>query len=120
MRFHFTSAAALATFATAVSAANIQVMVGGTQLQFMPNQVNASVGDTVEFIFGPVNHTVTQSSFAAPCQPMANGLDSNFQPVATGAANVPSFTVPVNATTPLWFFCRQTGYGLFFGGSCTL
>ncbi|KAH9989073.1 Cupredoxin, partial [Russula compacta] len=79
-------------------------------LQFSPNQVNASVGDTVEFIFMPKNHTVTQSSFAAPCQPMANGLDSNFQPVAPNASNVPSFTVPVNATTPLWFFCKQTGH----------
>jgi hypothetical protein len=41
---------------------------------------------------------------------MSGGVDSGFQPVAANATNVPSFTVTVNATTPLWFFCHQTGY----------
>ncbi|KAH9989933.1 hypothetical protein BJV77DRAFT_1014909 [Russula vinacea] len=77
---------ALATLATTVSAANIQVQVGASsQLAFSPSSVNASVGDT--------NHTVTQSTFAAPCQPMSGGVDSGFQPVAANATNVPSFTV---------------------------
>lgn len=101
---------ALATLATTVSAANIQVQVGASsQLAFSPSSVNASVGDTVSFVFSPKNHTVTQSTFAAPCQPMSGGVDSGFQPVAANATNVPSFTVTVNATTPLWFFCHQTG-----------
>jgi len=102
---------ALATLATTVSAANIQVQVGASsQLAFSPSSVNASVGDTVSFVFSPKNHTVTQSTFAAPCQPMSGGVDSGFQPVAANATNVPSFTVTVNATTPLWFFCHQTGH----------
>jgi plastocyanin len=102
---------ALATLATTVSAANFQVQVGASsQLAFSPTSVNASVGDTVSFVFNPKNHTVTQSTFPAPCQPMSGGVDSGFQPVAANATNVPSFTVTVNATTPLWFFCHQTGY----------
>ncbi|KAH9013073.1 Cupredoxin [Lactarius pseudohatsudake] len=110
MRFTLASAA-LATIAAATSASaqtNIQVQVGSNGLSFSPSSVNASVGDTVSFVFFPKNHTVTQSSFAAPCQPLASGIDSGFQPVAAGATTAPSFTLTVNATTPLWFYCRQS------------
>ncbi|KAI0290547.1 Cupredoxin [Multifurca ochricompacta] len=102
MRFTIASAATLATLAATVSAQQtFQVQVGGTNgLVFSPNTVNASVGDTVEFVFLPKNHTVTQSS----------GVDSGFQPVAANATQVPSFSVTVNATTPLWFYCRQAGH----------
>jgi plastocyanin len=109
MRFTLASVA-LATLASTVSAANIQVQVGASGLTYTPSQVNASVGDTVSFVFNPKNHTVTQSTFAAPCQPMSGGVDSLYQPVAANASSVPSFTVTVNVTTPLWFYCKQTGY----------
>ncbi|KAH8998300.1 Cupredoxin [Lactarius hatsudake] len=111
MRFTLASAA-LATIAaaTSASAADIQVQVGSNGLSFSPNSVNASVGDTVSFVFFPKNHTVTQSSFAAPCQPLASGIDSGFQPVAAGATTAPSFSVTINATTPLWFYCRQSSH----------
>jgi hypothetical protein len=55
---------------------------------------------------------MTQSAFAAPCQPMSGGADSNYQPVAANATNVPSFPITVNNTQPAWFFCKQTGYGV--------
>jgi plastocyanin len=111
MRFTLASAtlAAIAA-ATSASAANFQVQVGNGGLMFTPPSVNASVGDTVSFVFYPKNHTVTQSSFPAPCQPLSGGIDSGFQPVAANATQVPSFSVTVNATTPLWFFCHQTGH----------
>ncbi|KAI0263492.1 Cupredoxin, partial [Gloeopeniophorella convolvens] len=87
------------------------VQVGANNgLTFDPPSVNASVGDTVSFLFMAKNHTATQSSFAAPCQPLAGGVDSGFQPVAAGATSVPSLTITVNATTPLWFSCMQTGH----------
>jgi plastocyanin len=111
MRFTLASAT-LATIAaaTSASAANFQVQVGNGGLTFTPTTVTAAVGDTVSFVFYPKNHTVTQSSFTAPCQPLANGIDSSFQPVTANATSVPSFSVTVNATTPLWFYCRQTGH----------
>jgi plastocyanin len=109
MHLAFVSAT-LAALATTASAANFQVQVGGASIAFTPDTVNAAPGDTVTFTFGPKNHSVTQSSFAAPCQPLAGGIDSLFQPVAANAAQVPSFSILVNATTPLWFYCRQTGY----------
>lgn len=111
MRFTLASATlAIVAAATSVSAANTQVEVGNGALAFNPNTVTANVGDTVTFVFYPKNHTVTQSTFPAPCQPMSGGVDSGFQPVAANATSVPSFSVTVNATTPLWFFCHQTGH----------
>jgi plastocyanin len=109
---HFTLASvALASLVSAVSAANFTVTVGNnSQLVYEPNTVNASVGDTISFVFYPKNHTVTQSTFAAPCEAMAGGVDSGYQPVSASATNVPSFTITVNATTPLWFYCHQTGH----------
>jgi plastocyanin len=111
---HFSLASVvLATLASTVSAANIQVQVGASSaLTFTPPSVNASTGDTVTFVFNPKNHTVTQSTFAAPCQPMSGGADSGFQAVTANATNVPSFSVTVNNTQPAWFFCKQTGYGV--------
>jgi plastocyanin len=111
---HFSLASVvLATLASTASAANFQVNVGANSaLAFTPSSVNASTGDTVTFVFNPKNHTVTQSSFAAPCQPMSGGVDSGFQPVTANASNVPSFSVTVNSTTPIWFYCKQTGYGV--------
>ncbi len=100
----------LATLASTVSAANFQVQVGNGALAFSPTNVTATTGDTVSFVFYPKNHTVTQSTFAAPCQPMSGGADSSFQPVTANASNVPSFTITVNNTQPVWFYCKQTGY----------
>src|SRR6267154_4453236 len=108
---HFSLASVvLATLASTVSAANLQVKVGADVIAFTPTSVNATTGDTVTFVFSPKNHTVTQSTFAAPCQAMSGGADSGFQPVATNASNVPSFSITVNNTQPTWFYCKQTGY----------
>ncbi|KAJ7017322.1 Cupredoxin [Mycena alexandri] len=104
---------ALATLVSAVSAANISVKVGdnGT-LAFDPPSVTAAQGDTIVFQFLAKNHSVTQSTFAAPCAvmttPMA-GIDSGFQFVAANATQIPQYSFTVNnATSPLWFFCAQT------------
>jgi plastocyanin len=109
MRFALTSAA-LATLATVASAVQTQVIVGGGPLAYNPPQVTAAVGDTIQFVFMPKNHTVTQSTFAAPCQAMPNGLDSGFVPVAANATSTQAFTITVNTTDPLWFYCRQVEY----------
>ena len=54
-----------------------KVIVGGTGvLTFQPNSLTAQPGDTVTFEFHVKNHTATQSTFASPCSPMANGFNS--------------------------------------------
>lgn len=39
-------------------------------LTYNPANISAAIGDTVTFEFHPKNHTVTQSSFSQPCQPL--------------------------------------------------
>jgi len=114
MRFS-TAVVALASIVAISAQQTFTVVVGGNStLTYTPDTVNASVGDTVSFQFQTKNHTVTQSTFAAPCQIMttpAAGVDSGFMPVAAGTTSFPewSFTV-TNASSPLWFYCRQTGH----------
>lgn len=78
------------------------VYVAPTQgvLRYVPFAVNASVGDTVKFIWGANNHTVTKGSELTPCNktsdsPFASGLqlkDFVFEQV-------------VNDTNPVFFYC---------------
>jgi hypothetical protein len=66
----------------------------------------------VQFQFAPNNHTVTQSTFDAPCQPIAmhsnvTGVYSGFMPVAATAQMTPTYTILINNTTPMWLYCSQ-------------
>ncbi|GAA5898990.1 hypothetical protein JCM5296_006980 [Sporobolomyces johnsonii] len=96
---------------------NHQIVVGGSAgLVYTPSNISAAVGDTVTFVFQAKNHTVTQSSFAAPCQPLVNastgarGFDSGYVPVASDAAQAPAWTVQILTSGPIWFYCAQTGH----------
>jgi len=90
-------------------AAIIDVTVGmDGKLSFNPEAISAHVGDQVVYHFYPKNHTVTQSSFANPCGPKNGGIDSGFQPVmANQTDSLPTFTVTVNDTNPIWIYCKQ-------------
>ncbi|TRM62550.1 hypothetical protein BD626DRAFT_50837 [Schizophyllum amplum] len=107
-----TLAASVLASASLAAAANFSVLVGANGLTFEPNNITGAVaGDTVEFLFYPKNHTVTQSTFAAPCSPMSSpaaGVDSGFLPVQADATERPawSFTIQ-DASAPLWFYCAQ-------------
>jgi plastocyanin len=81
------------------------------QLIYYPEYVIAEVGDTVNMIFNPKNHTVTQSSFDTPCVPLAGGFSSGFKPVASLTdGELPNFVITVNDTNPIWVHCEQTGH----------
>jgi plastocyanin len=111
MRF---TALALLASAAGVLAENFQVQVGQGGLTFNPSQVQAKDGDSITFNFVAKNHTVTQSSFANPCQRQASplGVDSGHRPIPADAAEAATvdkvwkITV-ANATGPLWFYCAQ-------------
>lgn len=45
-------------------------------LAYSPNNITAAIGDVLSFEFHPKNHTVTQSTFQAPCSPESAGFDS--------------------------------------------
>jgi len=127
--FSFASASvALLSLAAFVSATNHEVTVGaGGQLAFNPEAISANPGDTVTFVFNPKNHTVTQSSLAAPCTPLDGGVSSGFMPVpANQTDNFPTFTISVNDTKPIWVHCEQAantaashcGHGMIFAVNC--
>jgi plastocyanin len=80
-------------------------MVGNGGLTFTPNNITASVGDKVVFMWAPTtgNHTVTQSTGANLCT--RKDLTTSFASgIHSGVQNF-TYTVMVNDTTPIWFFC---------------
>ncbi|KAH7320110.1 hypothetical protein B0I35DRAFT_478394 [Stachybotrys elegans] len=120
MQYKSIAAAALLSFAS-VQATNVHVInvganpeTGEPAVGFFPDKITAAVGDAVQFQFWAGNHTVTQSSFDSPCQPIVlpanatgSGIFSGFQPVAASASMgmVPTFTIMINDTTPKWLYC---------------
>jgi plastocyanin len=74
-------------------------------LRFIPFAVNASVGDTIKFMWGANNHTVTKGSELLPCNKSADALftsgpkDKDFV-----------FTQVVNTTEPTFYFCNTPGH----------
>ncbi|KAK4159815.1 hypothetical protein QBC43DRAFT_326382 [Cladorrhinum sp. PSN259] len=107
MRF---SAGSLVLAAASVAqAANYDVTVGKGGLKFDPPTLNAAAGDTITYYFYAKNHSVTQSSFNEPCQPLSGGFFSGFVP--TESPDVPSrttFTITVqDAARPIWVYCSQ-------------
>ncbi|EFY87253.1 extracellular serine-rich protein [Metarhizium acridum CQMa 102] len=101
--------ALLLALSAGASAATIQVDVGenGT-FTFSPDTVTAGVGDTLDFHFYPLNHSVVMGDFSNPCAPAkTGGFFSGFMPVSSGEAT-DSFQVKVNSTDPIFFYCAQT------------
>jgi len=97
-----------------------KVIVGGPgKLAFDPERITAKPRDTIVFEFHQKNHTVTQSTFGAPCLKKEGGLDSGYFPVADGATEFPTWKLTVNDTAPIWLFCAQGTHcsagGMVFG-----
>ncbi|EQL00816.1 hypothetical protein G6O67_004241 [Ophiocordyceps sinensis] len=88
------------------------VVAGLGGLRFDPDNVVAEIGDIVEWHFLPKNHSVAQSNFAKPCEPLADRTSFfagfNFVTQANQAANV--FQIVVAHKNPTWYYCpQQTG-----------
>lgn len=101
-----------ATGTVAGPGATHSVQVGGAAgLAYSPPEIKAEVGDMVIFTFMAQNHTVTQSTFAAPCDPMAGGMNSGFKPNKDNAVNpAPQVAMQVMTSEPIWFYCAQMGH----------
>ena len=85
------------------------VVVGGPQDTFVPNQVHAEVGDTIQFQFSSGNHTVTQSAPELACQPLQASLPgaihSGHIPFEEGQTTVGVFNMPVLSTGTMYLYC---------------
>ncbi|ELR02878.1 hypothetical protein VC83_02631 [Pseudogymnoascus destructans] len=119
MQFSKISLAAAALYSSIVYAqgqvkVHVVTVSGKTNtLTFSPNNLVAEVGDMVQFQFGVGNHTVTQSTFDAPCLPMGGAgtnttaISTGFMPVAANATTAPLYTIPIVNKTPIWLYCAQ-------------
>ncbi|KAJ7478304.1 Cupredoxin [Mycena latifolia] len=89
------------------------VQVGGPSTGptiYTPNTITAGNGTVVSFQFTgiPGNHTVTQSSFANPCEPLANGFDSGWVFINDTSATTPVWNLTItDDSKPIWFYCKQ-------------
>ncbi|KAH9221529.1 hypothetical protein DL95DRAFT_455361 [Leptodontidium sp. 2 PMI_412] len=96
-------------------AATHSVNVGAAGLVFTPNSLTANVGDIVEFRFYPQNHSVARAEYKYPCIPYEvvdvgkQGFWSGFNPVSVVLSNPPTFTVLINDTEPIFFYCSAPG-----------
>jgi len=84
---------------------------------FYPEKIRAKKGDLVQFHFYPKEHSIAQGSFDQPCQPLgsANGSSSQgfwsgFMPVAAESKTMPVFSILVNDTKPIWFYCATMSH----------
>lgn len=89
-------------------------MAANGNLTFSPERLTVPPGDWVQFQFHAGNHTVTQSTFDQPCQPISmhsniTGVHSGFVPVAASASEgmFPTYSIQINDTKPLWLYCAQ-------------
>jgi len=103
-----------AATATAQSVQTIQVgsvaTASGGVFQFIPPSVTAANGSVITFKFAglPGNHTVTQSTFASPCEPETGGFDSGWVQIPAGETVIPEWNLTItDDSKPLWFYCKQ-------------
>lgn len=112
-----TPMAAAATPTAAAASAIQTVVVGGGPLVYSPSSLVVPMGGKVTFSFSAKNHSVLQSSFAAPCSYAAGGLSSGYAP-ANATGPYPQYTITVtDVSKPLWFYCSQAahcGAGMVF------
>ncbi|TCD60217.1 hypothetical protein EIP91_010539 [Steccherinum ochraceum] len=87
------------------SQTTVQVAPGG-KFVYGTDTLNIDNGGNVVFTFpgGAIPHSVTQSSFEAPCTPLSGGFDS-------GLTSGTSFQITItDKTKPIYYFCKATGH----------
>ncbi|MCJ1427185.1 hypothetical protein MMC29_005088 [Sticta canariensis] len=88
----------------------VQVSVGDGRYYFSPNQLTAPSGTRVRFYFYG-NYSVVQSTFDNPCRPAPNAFYSGFVSSSLSGALAPiDFTITLNDTDPIWFYCSQENF----------
>lgn len=76
------------------------------KLGFNPSNIVEPKGTVVNFVFNPKNHSVVESSFDKPCQPLTDGFSSGHIPIASSPSNV-NFEYTIEDSVPTWFYCGQ-------------
>ncbi|OMP85334.1 hypothetical protein BK809_0004004 [Diplodia seriata] len=100
---------------TSSAATTHTVLVGKADHKFEPDVTQAPVGDFIKFQFYPNNHSVVRAEYGYPCIPYEmtgigkTGFFSGFNPVDAILDDPPSYTVRINDTDPMFFYCSAPG-----------
>ncbi|CAM1503037.1 Fc.00g078130.m01.CDS01 [Cosmosporella sp. VM-42] len=100
---------------TATGIATHTVNVGANGHKFKPEQVEAKVGDIIEWVFYPTGHWIIRGDYDWPCVPYEyigtnrKGFSSGAQSVQAITDDGPKFQVRVNNTDPIFFYCGAPG-----------
>ncbi|KAJ7838087.1 hypothetical protein B0H14DRAFT_2790053 [Mycena olivaceomarginata] len=112
----FPSFAVLVTSAMVSAQQVMRVQVGGNPgspggvTVFTPSQITAKKQrhNILPILRTLENHSVTQSSFGNPCEPLDKGFDSGWVSVPQNLSSVPEWNLTItNDAAPIWFFCKQ-------------
>jgi hypothetical protein len=74
-----------------------------------------------EFNFYPTNHSVVRAEYGFPCIPYEDtgvdkvGFFSGFHPVDAILLDPPKFTIKINDTSPIFFYCSAPGSCIGYG-----
>ncbi|KAK5377822.1 hypothetical protein LTS03_004697 [Exophiala xenobiotica] len=91
----------------------VEVALGGHT--FVPDVVLADKGDTIVFLFYPTNHSVIRAEYGYPCIPYEDtgvdkvGFFSGFKPVDAILPEPPTWSILVNDTKPIFYYCGAVG-----------
>ncbi|RYP10983.1 hypothetical protein DL765_007944 [Monosporascus sp. GIB2] len=87
---------------------------GDWALKFAPDNIKVPVGDMIQFQFRAGNHSVVQSTFDNPCEPIkmhtgTEGFYSGYQLVQASESMdmIPTYTIMVKDEKPMWVYCSQ-------------
>ncbi|KAI8657107.1 hypothetical protein NCS56_01316600 [Fusarium sp. Ph1] len=101
--------------ATGTGVTTHTINVGAAGHKFTPNDIEADVGDILEYRFYPDAHWVIRGDFGYPCIPYEyvdtdrTGFSSGPQPVKAITNDAPRFRVRVNNTEPIFYYCGAPG-----------
>ncbi|ORY03650.1 hypothetical protein BCR34DRAFT_667342 [Clohesyomyces aquaticus] len=97
------------------------IRVGEGDHKFKPDTIFAEVGSIVEFDFYPQNHSVVRAEYQYPCIPYEMtgegkvGFFSGFYPVEQVLTHPPAWTITINDTDPIFFYCSASGSCIDYG-----
>ncbi|KAF2662681.1 hypothetical protein K491DRAFT_673170 [Lophiostoma macrostomum CBS 122681] len=116
-----TTANSQASATSGQAAATHTVQVGNGGFKFTPDSINAAKGDIIEFRFYPANHSVVRAEYQSPCIPYEMtgpnkvGFYAGYHPVSQVGADMPKWSVKINDTNPIFFYCSAPDSCIKYG-----
>ncbi|ORY07680.1 hypothetical protein BCR34DRAFT_590234 [Clohesyomyces aquaticus] len=111
----FASGSAAPTATSSAAQQTHTISVGNGDHKMRPDVTQAEIGDIIEFRFFPVNHSIVRAEYQFPCIPYEMtgkgkvGFFSGFHPVDAILSDPPKWSIKINDTDPIFFYCSAKG-----------